>query len=220
MPKLKRNAIIAVAVVVGSLYRFVSPFLDETRDMQNEARLLRLEIAKVHDESDQYSKKWEKKMDEKEKHLLEELPDTLNSSHLLEYLLTRFELMFPGKVVFLQVNRQNTSVTEFKVGDEVFGSPSAWFGTHAEFICVPESAPLAHKPTGTSFEEAAAVFDGAVQALTTLRQADVREGQRIVIYGASGSLGTAAVQLARNLPNPARWLAMALTVAGARVARP
>jgi NADPH:quinone reductase-like Zn-dependent oxidoreductase len=98
-----------------------------------------------------------------------------------------------------EVEAVGATVTEFKVGDEVFGSPSAWFGTHAEFICVPESAPLAHKPAGTSFEEAAAVFDGAVQALTTLRQADVREGQRIVIYGASGSLGTAAVQLARNL---------------------
>ena len=92
-----------------------------------------------------------------------------------------------------------SAVSEFHVGDEVFGSPSAYFGTHAEFICVPERAPLALKPAGMTFEEAAAVCDGALQALTTLRQADVREGQRIVIYGASGSLGTAAVQLARNL---------------------
>jgi NADPH:quinone reductase-like Zn-dependent oxidoreductase len=56
---------------------------------------------------------------------------------------------------------------------------------------------LAHKPTGVSFEEAAAVCDGAIEALTQLRRADVREGTRLLVYGASGSCGTAAVQLAR-----------------------
>jgi NADPH:quinone reductase-like Zn-dependent oxidoreductase len=79
----------------------------------------------------------------------------------------------------------------------VFGCPTL-FGAHAEFICLPESAPLAHKPAGMSFEEASAVCDGAIQALATMRAADVQEGQRIVIYGASGSLGTAAVQLAKH----------------------
>jgi NADPH:quinone reductase-like Zn-dependent oxidoreductase len=89
------------------------------------------------------------------------------------------------------------AVTEFKVGDDVFGTN--WFGAHAEFICLRESAALAHKPAGMSFEEAAAVCDGAMQALATLRAADVQKGQRIVIYGASGSLGTAAVQLAKDI---------------------
>jgi NADPH:quinone reductase-like Zn-dependent oxidoreductase len=60
-----------------------------------------------------------------------------------------------------------------------------------------ESASLAHKPAGTSFEEAAAVCDGALLALGCLRPADLRKGQRILVYGASGSIGTAAVQLAR-----------------------
>jgi NADPH:quinone reductase-like Zn-dependent oxidoreductase len=96
-----------------------------------------------------------------------------------------------------EVEAVGPAVTEFNVGDDVFGTH--WFGAHAEFICLRESAALAHKPAGTSFEEAAAVCDGAMQALATLRVGDVQEGKRIVIYGASGSLGTAAVQLARNI---------------------
>ena len=61
-----------------------------------------------------------------------------------------------------------------------------------------ERGPIALKPPGLSFEEAAAVSDGAMQALSTLRLANARPGSRIVIYGASGSLGTAAVQLAKH----------------------
>jgi NADPH:quinone reductase-like Zn-dependent oxidoreductase len=96
-----------------------------------------------------------------------------------------------------EVEAIGRAVTQFKVGDDVFGT--TWFGTHAEFICLRESAALAPKPAGMSFEEAAAVCDGAMQALATLRAADVQKGQRIVVYGASGSLGTAAVQLARDI---------------------
>jgi NADPH:quinone reductase-like Zn-dependent oxidoreductase len=98
-----------------------------------------------------------------------------------------------------EVEAVGAAVREFGVGDHVFGSPSSFFGAHAEFICIRESGPLAHKPATMSFEEAAAVCDGAAQALATLRQAGVQKGQRIVIYGASGSLGTAAVQLAKEL---------------------
>jgi NADPH:quinone reductase-like Zn-dependent oxidoreductase len=96
-----------------------------------------------------------------------------------------------------EVEAIGPAVTQFNVGDEVFGTN--WFGAHAEFICLRESAALAHKPAGITFDEAAAVCDGAMQALATLRVGDVQEGQRIVIYGASGSLGTAAVQLATNI---------------------
>ena len=88
------------------------------------------------------------------------------------------------------------------LGVELAGEVEAvttWFGTHAEFICLRETAALAQKPAGMSFDEAAAVCDGAMQALATLRVGDVQEGQRIVIYGASGSLGTAAVQLAKDI---------------------
>ena len=87
---------------------------------------------------------------------------------------------------------------EFTVGDKVFGQPSRYFGAHAEYICVSERAALAEIPAGMSFDEAAAVCDGASQALDTLRKAGVGPGRRIVIYGASGSLGTAAVQLGKH----------------------
>jgi NADPH:quinone reductase-like Zn-dependent oxidoreductase len=96
-----------------------------------------------------------------------------------------------------EVEAVGAAVSEFEVGDHVFGGSAGRFGAHAELVCVPETAALAHKPARLSFEEAAAVSDGAMQALRCLRVAGVRKGQRIVVYGASGSLGTAAVQLAR-----------------------
>ncbi len=90
------------------------------------------------------------------------------------------------------------AVTEFAVGDEVFGTSGPKLGAHAEFMCRRESGLIAHKPVNMSFEEAAAIPDGALSALTCLRRADLRDGQRILVYGASGSVGTAAVQLARH----------------------
>ena len=105
---------------------------------------------------------------------------------------------FLGTELSGEVEAVGSAVTEFKVGDAVFGHPSTWIGAHAEYVCIRRGAPLAHKPAGMSFEEAAAVCDGAAQALATLRKADVRAGTRLVIYGASGSLGTAAVQLAKH----------------------
>ncbi|MFI5262174.1 MAG: NAD(P)-dependent alcohol dehydrogenase, partial [Candidatus Limnocylindrales bacterium] len=97
-----------------------------------------------------------------------------------------------------EIEAVGPAIREFRVGDHVFGTPPG-FGAHAEYICLRESAALARMPDGLSFEEAAAVCDGAGQALSTLRLAHVQRGQRIVIYGASGSLGTAAVQLAKEL---------------------
>jgi NADPH:quinone reductase-like Zn-dependent oxidoreductase len=96
------------------------------------------------------------------------------------------------------VDEVGAGVTEFSVGDEVFGLVRL-FGAHAEFICLPETGSIAHKPASLSFEEAAAVSDGAMQALATLRVGAVRKGSRIAIYGASGSLGSAAVQIARHI---------------------
>jgi len=94
-----------------------------------------------------------------------------------------------------EVQAVGAAVTEFGVGDHVFGVKG--FGAHAEFVCLRESAPLAHMPAGMSFEEAAAVCDGACIALSCLRKADLREGRSILVYGASGSVGTAGVQLAK-----------------------
>ena len=95
-----------------------------------------------------------------------------------------------------EVESVGAAVTEFAVGDAVFGVKS--FGAHAEYVCVRAGSPVAHKPAGMTFEEAAAVCDGALIALACLRKGDVREGRSILVYGASGSIGTAAVQLARH----------------------
>jgi NADPH:quinone reductase-like Zn-dependent oxidoreductase len=97
-----------------------------------------------------------------------------------------------------EVEAVGESVSEFKIGDAVFGQPSSYLGAHAEYICMREQAPIAHKPASMSFEEAAAVCDGVAQALAALRLADASPGRRLVVYGASGSLGTAAVQLAKH----------------------
>jgi NADPH:quinone reductase-like Zn-dependent oxidoreductase len=95
------------------------------------------------------------------------------------------------------VESVGTAVTEFAVGDRVFGANPWLFGAHAEYICMRESAALAHMPAGMSFEEAAGVCDGAILALMGIRAADIRKGRTVLIYGASGSIGTAAVQLAK-----------------------
>jgi NADPH:quinone reductase-like Zn-dependent oxidoreductase len=96
-----------------------------------------------------------------------------------------------------EVEAVGGAVSEFAVGDPVFGV-SGRFGAHADYVCIQESARIAHMPAGVSFEEAAPVCDGGLNALGALRRADLREGQRVLIYGASGAIGTAAVQLARH----------------------
>src|SRR5262245_1166695 len=104
-----------------------------------------------------------------------------------------------------EVAAVGASVTEFEAGDEVFGfgglfGPNAGrFGAHAELICVKEGGPIAHKPAALSFEEAAAVPDGGLLSLFDLRHAELHEGDKILVYGASGSIGTAAVQVAKAL---------------------
>ncbi|HET6310361.1 MAG TPA: NAD(P)-dependent alcohol dehydrogenase [Candidatus Nitrosotalea sp.] len=97
-----------------------------------------------------------------------------------------------------EVEAAGAGVKEFAVGDRVFGNSGLRFGAHAEFMCMRESARIAHMPAGMSFEEAAPATDGALNALTCLTAADLREGRRILIYGASGAIGTAGVQLARH----------------------
>jgi NADPH:quinone reductase-like Zn-dependent oxidoreductase len=96
-----------------------------------------------------------------------------------------------------EVEGVGAAVRQFAVGDQVFGNSGLRFGAHAEFMCVREGGRIALKPAGMSFEEAAAISDGALNALWCLRGADVRKGQRMLIYGASGAIGTAGVQLAK-----------------------
>jgi len=90
------------------------------------------------------------------------------------------------------------SVTRFAPGDEVFGSRGEKFGAYAEFACVSEDGFLARKPANMTMEEAATVFVGAVCSLYFLRKARIQPGERVLVHGASGSLGTFAVQLAKH----------------------
>jgi NADPH:quinone reductase-like Zn-dependent oxidoreductase len=96
------------------------------------------------------------------------------------------------------------AVRRFKTGDAVLASSGFVLGGYAEYICLPEDARdirkglVVHKPTAMSFAEAAAgLATGGVTALSMLRKADVRSGRRVLVYGASGSVGVYAVQLAR-----------------------
>jgi len=89
------------------------------------------------------------------------------------------------------------NVKLFKVGNEVFGLTGNNFGTHAEYICLPEEGAIAAKPSNMNYEEAAAVCDGLMLAYNYLKEIDDPARKKILIYGASGSIGTAAVQLAK-----------------------
>ena len=84
------------------------------------------------------------------------------------------------------------TVTEFRVGDDVFGVEA---GANAEYVAVRESGVIAQKPAGLTYEEAAAVPDGSLLALSCLRPGYPLGGKRVLVYGAAGSVGTAAVQL-------------------------
>jgi NADPH:quinone reductase-like Zn-dependent oxidoreductase len=90
-------------------------------------------------------------------------------------------------------------VTRFKPADRIFASPADGFGAHAQFICLPEDGAQAIMPAGMSFEQAAAICNGALTALPFLRDSGkIKPGQKVLINGASGSIGTFAIQLARH----------------------
>jgi len=104
-----------------------------------------------------------------------------------------------GMIAAGEIESVGREVTSFKPGDRVFGMDGFRAGTYAEKVCWPATAALAPLPANLTFEEAAALPYGGLIASFFVRRLKVRKGQRLLVYGASGAIGTAAVQLAKHL---------------------
>ncbi|MDD4096837.1 MAG: NAD(P)-dependent alcohol dehydrogenase [Oscillospiraceae bacterium] len=104
----------------------------------------------------------------------------------------------PGDVIAGTIEAVGKAVTRFKAGDEIYGSSGAKFGANAEYITLSETEAISEKPRSVNFEEAAAISEGAITALPFLRDSGkIKEGDRVLIIGASGGVGVYAVQLAK-----------------------
>jgi NADPH:quinone reductase-like Zn-dependent oxidoreductase len=98
-----------------------------------------------------------------------------------------------------QIEKNGNSVTKFKEGQEIYArSKDLKFGANAEYICLPETAMISVKPRNLSFEEAVSLPFGGLTALYFLRKSKIKPDDKILIYGASGSVGSSAVQLAKH----------------------
>jgi NADPH:quinone reductase-like Zn-dependent oxidoreductase len=103
-----------------------------------------------------------------------------------------------GMVLAGEIEAVGKNVRSFREGDPVFGFDRFGFGAYAEFKCLSEAGVLTAKPSNLSFEEAAAIPYGGLLGLHFLRRGKIRRGQRVVVYGASGAVGTSVVQLAKH----------------------
>lgn len=111
--------------------------------------------------------------------------------------LLRPKVNILGSVFSGVVESVGKDVSLFKVGDEVFGHTDMRFGAYAEYICLPENGSLALKPADISHAEAAVIPFGGVTALHFIKKANIKQAQKVLVVGASGAVGSAAVQLAK-----------------------
>ena len=98
-----------------------------------------------------------------------------------------------------EIEDVGNNVTQLVVGDKIFGSTQMRFGAYGEYLCLPDSYTIVKKPINMSYEEAAAVPLGALNALHFMRKANIKEGETILINGAGGSIGTFAIQIAKDM---------------------
>lgn len=112
--------------------------------------------------------------------------------------LIRPKINILGSVFSGEVESVGEDVKHFKVGDAVFGHTDMRFGAYAEYICLPEDGSLALKPVNISHNQAAVIPFGGVTALHFIKKASIKPGQKVLIVGASGAVGSAAVQLAKS----------------------
>lgn len=127
--------------------------------------------------------------------VVKEEPDWRRSPGFNGFIRPRNPIL--GQELAGEIEAVGKDVTRFEVGDRVYGIDN--YGAYAEYKCMPEGKALVRMPSNMSFEEAASVPNGALTALPFLREAgEIQAGQKVLINGASGSVGTAAVQLAKH----------------------